>query len=72
MTDAEWIAPGPGEWTRLADHFDRPFTAEYERIFAASFEPLGDRKIAAQVLSAQATAPRERPAVDAQSFPGDA
>ena len=38
MTDAEWIAPGPGEWTRLADHFDRPFTAEYERIFAASFE----------------------------------
>jgi pyruvate,water dikinase len=39
MTDTEWIAPGAGEWTRLADHFDRPFTAEYERIFAASFEP---------------------------------
>ncbi len=38
MTDSAWIAPGPGEWTRLADHFDRPFTAEYERIFAASFE----------------------------------
>jgi rifampicin phosphotransferase len=39
MTDTEWTAPGPGEWTRLADHFDRPFTAEYERIFVASFEP---------------------------------
>jgi pyruvate,water dikinase len=39
MTDTEWTAPGPGEWTRLADHFDRPFTAEYERIFAATFEP---------------------------------
>jgi pyruvate,water dikinase len=38
-TDEQWTAPGPGEWTRLADHFDRPFTAEYERIFAASFEP---------------------------------
>ena len=38
MTDTEWVAPGPGEWTRLADHFDRPFTAEYERIFTASFE----------------------------------
>jgi pyruvate,water dikinase len=38
-TDEQWPAPGPGEWTRLADHFDRPFTAEYERIFAASFEP---------------------------------
>jgi pyruvate,water dikinase len=38
MTDEQWPAPGPGEWTRLADHFDRPFTAEYERIFAASFE----------------------------------
>jgi pyruvate,water dikinase len=36
--DSSWIAPGPGEWTRLADHFDRPFTAEYERIFGASFE----------------------------------
>jgi pyruvate,water dikinase len=35
----EWAAPGPGEWTRLADHFDRPFTAEYERIFSATFEP---------------------------------
>lgn len=34
-----WDAPGPGEWTRLADHFDKPFTAEYERIFAATFEP---------------------------------
>jgi phosphohistidine swiveling domain-containing protein len=34
-----WEAPGPGEWTRLADHFDKPFTAEYERIFAATFEP---------------------------------
>ncbi len=33
-----WEAPGPGEWTRLADHFDKPFTAEYERIFAATFE----------------------------------
>lgn len=39
MTDAQWSAPGAGEWTRLADHFDRPFTAEYERIFAATFEP---------------------------------
>lgn len=38
MTDSPWIAPGPGEWTRLADHFDRPFTAEYERIFGTSFE----------------------------------
>jgi pyruvate,water dikinase len=38
MNDDDWTAPGPGEWTRLADHFDRPFTAEYERIFAASFE----------------------------------
>jgi len=39
VNDTAWTAPGPGEWTRLADHFDRPFTAEYERIFAASFEP---------------------------------
>ena len=39
MTDADWIAPGPGEWTRLADHFDRPFTAEYERIFTTTMEP---------------------------------
>jgi pyruvate,water dikinase len=39
VNDSQWIPPGPGEWTRLADHFDRPFTAEYERIFAASFEP---------------------------------
>ena len=38
MTDTDWLAPGPGEWTRLADHFDRPFTAEYERIFVATFE----------------------------------
>jgi pyruvate,water dikinase len=37
LTD-QWPAPGRGDWTRLADHFDRPFTAEYERIFAASFE----------------------------------
>jgi pyruvate,water dikinase len=38
MSDADWVAPGPGEWTRLADHFDRPFTAEYERIFTATFD----------------------------------
>ncbi len=38
MTAPQWVAPGPGEWTRLADHFDRPFTAEYERIFAATFD----------------------------------
>lgn len=38
MTDTDWPAPGPGEWSRLADHFDRPFTAEYERIFTATFE----------------------------------
>ena len=36
MNDTDWVAPGPGEWTRLADHFDRPFTAEYERIFTAT------------------------------------
>lgn len=38
MSDTDWVAPGPGEWTRLADHFDRPFTAEYERIFTATFD----------------------------------
>jgi rifampicin phosphotransferase len=38
MSDSDWIAPGPGEWTRLADHFDRPFTAEYHRIFTESFD----------------------------------
>jgi pyruvate,water dikinase len=39
MNDTDWPSPGPGEWTRLADHFDRPFTAEYERIFTATLEP---------------------------------
>jgi pyruvate,water dikinase len=38
MGENDWPAPGPGEWTRLADHFDRPFTAEYERIFTATFD----------------------------------
>jgi phosphohistidine swiveling domain-containing protein len=37
MTEQDWPAPGPGLWIRLADHFDRPWTAEYERIFAPTF-----------------------------------
>jgi hypothetical protein len=37
MIDRNWQAPGAGEWVRLADHFDRPWTAEYERIFLPAF-----------------------------------
>ncbi|MGH8977839.1 MAG: hypothetical protein ACRDV7_07170, partial [Acidimicrobiia bacterium] len=37
MSDTDWQAPGPGEWVRLADHFDRPWTAEYGRVFAPAF-----------------------------------
>ena len=37
MPDSEWRAPGAGEWIRLADHFDRPWTAEYERLFRPAF-----------------------------------
>ncbi|MGQ0824872.1 MAG: PEP-utilizing enzyme [Actinomycetota bacterium] len=36
MTD-DWQAPGPGAWFCLADHFDRPWTAEYTRVFHPSF-----------------------------------
>lgn len=33
-----WTAPGPGEWVRLADHYDRGWTAEYQRISGPTFE----------------------------------
>ena len=36
--DKDWKVPGRGEWVRLADHFDRPWTAEYERVFRPAFE----------------------------------
>ena len=36
--DKDWKVPGRGEWVRLADHFDRPWTAEYERVFRPTFE----------------------------------
>ncbi len=31
---AVFAAPGPGGWRRLADHFPRALTAEYQRIYA--------------------------------------
>ena len=37
MTEQDWPAPGKGMWIRLADHFDRPWTAQYESIFTAAF-----------------------------------
>jgi pyruvate,water dikinase len=37
MTATAWVPPGPGEWIRLADHFDRPWTAQYERVFTPTF-----------------------------------
>ena len=33
-TSTEFPAPGPGGWRRLADHFPRALTAEYQRIYA--------------------------------------
>lgn len=30
----EFVAPGPGSWRRLADHFPHALTAEYQRIYA--------------------------------------
>ena len=32
-------APGPGGWRRLADHFPRALTAEYQRIYAETCPP---------------------------------
>jgi rifampicin phosphotransferase len=34
-----FTAPGPGGWRRLADHFPRALTAEYQRIYAETCPP---------------------------------
>ncbi len=34
-----FAAPGPGGWRRLADHFPRALTAEYQRIYAETCPP---------------------------------
>ncbi len=61
MTEQDWPAPGKGMWIRLADHFDRPWTAQYESIFKAAF----------RVGSARYTVPFGLPAtVDVQTVHG--
>ena len=35
----EFTAPGPGAWRRLADHFPRALTPEYQLIYAETCPP---------------------------------
>jgi pyruvate,water dikinase len=39
MTATTFEAPGPGGWRRLADHFPRALTAEYQRIYRETCPP---------------------------------
>ena len=39
MTAAAGAEVPPGSWQQFADHFPRPITPEYERLFRATFEP---------------------------------
>lgn len=38
-TSSAFVAPGPGQWLRLADHFPRALTAEYQRLYAETCPP---------------------------------
>lgn len=37
--DASFVAPGPGGWQRLADHFPDAVTAEYQLVYSESAPP---------------------------------